>query len=487
MGVFEFLKRNKEIIIVALILIFTFVLIYSPHFNYKYPMHGDEWIHIGDSKKFSLGEQRFAVHETGFQLFLVLLTWLGFDLILIYRFLPAIFACISSIILFLLIKRKTNFYCGILAMIFFALLPSRPYILGLWFFTPLTFAIPLIYLFVLLFTEGVEQDSIKKVIYSFIIILFILFIHPSSVLFMIPIIAIYMLFNLKFLKKNWLTFLSACIIPLISLIWFSILYWRGDVIKTIVFFLTKLKFNFGKALYIDEFVYFFPNIYGWLAFLLAFVGVFFGLKKKNMKIFIIWVLVTLGLIWMVSYFEFSLLARYQRMLYYTMLGFIALSAFGLYALLKKSFSYFKKKKFSYLFLGITLIIVFLVIFNHYFDLASSAPLYYDVEDDDYYEALLYLKEFNRSVVLTTTKSSMSVYPIAGHDVVSCAYGRCLKIDENVIDNKRFFNETADCSEKEEILKKYKVSFILSNKTIDCGWKKIFENTKYIYDVRYLKS
>ena len=489
MGALEFLKKNQKTIIFSAVLIFIFILVYGPHFNYKYPLHADEWVRLGDSRRFLEGEETYgSAHEEGFQIFLSFLTLIGFNLILLYRFFPAVFALISSIALFLLIKRKTkSFYAGILAMLFFALLPSNPYILGLWYFTPLTFVMPLVYLFVLLFTEGIEQENIKKIAYSFVIALLILLTHPVSITFMIPILIIYMLFNLEFLKKYWKMLSLLCIIPLLSLIWTFIIYWKGSFIKTLTSLLAGLKFGFGNYLPIDEFVYFFPILYGWLATLLAFVGIFFALRKKNMKIFIIWILVTFFFMSIVTRFSFSLFASYQRMVYYTMIGLTPLTAFGLYKLLEKGFFYFKNKKIAFIVIAIVLILVFSIHINKYTKLASDANFYYDIDDDDFYKTLLFLEKFDKTTVMCHIKNSLSIQPVSGHIPVSCMYGLCLKTDENAIDNLKFFNKNTSCSAKEELLKKYSVGFVLSDDEIDCSWKKIFENTKYVYDVRELEE
>ena len=42
------MKRGRKILVV-LALSFVFLLVYSPHFNYSFPYHVDEWHHLSES------------------------------------------------------------------------------------------------------------------------------------------------------------------------------------------------------------------------------------------------------------------------------------------------------------------------------------------------------------------------------------------------------------------------------------------------------
>src|SRR5690606_35896863 len=127
--------------------------------------------------------------ESGFHFLLFLSSYL-IDLVLNYKYLPALWATFSALTLFYLVYKKSgnNFYLGLLSIIFFASIKSNVNILGLWFFTPLTFAIPFIFLYFYLFTEGVEKENTKMVIGSLLIMIFLLPFHAISVLFSIPVL-----------------------------------------------------------------------------------------------------------------------------------------------------------------------------------------------------------------------------------------------------------------------------------------------------------
>lgn len=155
-------KKEKIILLVALL--FTFIMVYSPHFNYPFPFHVDEWHHIDEAKRL-FGEEKYVPGENrlefGFHLFLGILPKVV-NLVLVYKFLPAVWMVLSALALFFLVYKKTNhFETAIFSILFFASIKSNTNLLGPWFFTPLTFATPLIFLYIYFFTEGYERTNKK--------------------------------------------------------------------------------------------------------------------------------------------------------------------------------------------------------------------------------------------------------------------------------------------------------------------------------------
>src|SRR3989344_8237232 len=195
------------------LLLFVFLLVYSPHFSYKYPLHVDEYHHIAKAINFIENKELNIVPnyqhqpyspnlEPGFTIFLSLLAFAKLDIILFYKFLPAIFAALAAFILFHLMLHITkNFYLAISSIVFFSSLKSNINLHGLWFFTPLTFAIPLIFLFILLFLKTLDSKN-KKLLASSILILLVIFtIHPTSAVLVYIITFLYLLIKKDF-KKN---------------------------------------------------------------------------------------------------------------------------------------------------------------------------------------------------------------------------------------------------------------------------------------------
>ena len=95
MGLKKLLKDYKTWIFL-IVIVLTFLLVYSPHFDYKYPLHADEWVHIGITQN----PKASYIHlEAGYHIFLDVVFKI-IDPVLGYKFLPAIFTCLASVILF---------------------------------------------------------------------------------------------------------------------------------------------------------------------------------------------------------------------------------------------------------------------------------------------------------------------------------------------------------------------------------------------------
>ena len=109
------LSRYKIPLIIA-VAIFGWLLVYSPHFDYRFPFHVDEWHHITEAVRFNHPaeyfqfltaepQRRFSGLEIGFHILLSLIGRI-FDLVLIYRFLPATWAILTALTLFYVFYNK---------------------------------------------------------------------------------------------------------------------------------------------------------------------------------------------------------------------------------------------------------------------------------------------------------------------------------------------------------------------------------------------
>ena len=212
------------------VLILTLILVYSPHLANPFPNHIDEWRHITETIKLKQGEYsgNWNSVELGFHIFLLPLSILT-NIVLFYKFLPAIWAIFSALTLFYIIKNKTShlkksFLIAIFSIIFFASIKSNANITGLWFFTPLTFSIPFIFLYIYLFSEGMQKQNKKYILSSFIIMILLIPTHAISVLFAIPALFIFSLFHLNYIKKQYKFFSIFLLIPLIGIFFHSQLF-----------------------------------------------------------------------------------------------------------------------------------------------------------------------------------------------------------------------------------------------------------------------
>ena len=128
---------KTEKILIIFVSVLTFFLVYTPHLNYPMPLHIDEWHHIAEGLRMgNYGEYfNFLKLETtarsngieiGFHFILFLLSGIV-NLVSVYKFLPALWAVFSGLVLFYVVHKKTdeNFPVALLAMIFFAsMIPS---------------------------------------------------------------------------------------------------------------------------------------------------------------------------------------------------------------------------------------------------------------------------------------------------------------------------------------------------------------------------
>lgn len=500
-------KRLMRISLVILILIFTFILVYSPHFSYKYPYHGDEWRHLIEARNLNEGnyvcsfKYDYQCLEIGFHIFLAVLSKI-FDIIIIYKFLPALFACIASLILFFLVYKSTeNFWIGILSMIFFASIKSNIYILGLWFFVPLTLSIPLIYLFLLFFTESIEKDNNKRLVLSFIIYLGILIIHPPSGLIMIPLIFIYSLINYKFFIKNlWRFYIVAGLIFILT--YFGYLFFRvmRGPYEYIQYITDASKFFSIDA--ISEFVKLFIFKYGWakpeipinlmwgysiIGVVLAVIGFIYlfkkGFFKKRYLIFVFFTLTTLVQFLLFNPIKFTILAPYQRIFYYLLISLPILSAIGTYYIIKLVREKLKDLMIKkYIINGVILFIIIFVIFfsfKDYYDSPKEAKLVKYVDDNDY-KALKFLREYDSSdaTVLADFNTSMALSFISGHKTPKSGFF------ENNMLIVIFFRDNIDEDTKLKMIKENNITYIYSKRLLEDGMygKLIYDDKIYIYEL-----
>ncbi|MBN2112378.1 hypothetical protein JW707_04750, partial [Candidatus Woesearchaeota archaeon] len=289
MGEGKDISKKAKILLVCALLVFTFVWVYRPHFDHKYPLHADEWSGLNEARRLQEKGYTEDKHEIGFFVFLAGLDKVS-NLVLAYKFLPALIACISSLALFFLVSRKAGFFTGIFAMLFFASLPSNINILGIQYLTSLTFSFPFLFLFVLFFTEGFEEFNIKKLAAAAAALTLLAFIHPSMTMLVLAVSLVYLLIEHQKTKKVICSALKQkpvlLAFPAVILFWAGILLWKGSFTSTLTVFFSKMIFEAGYTPY--QVNYFLPALYGWMASAFAVIGIAKGLKKKEFLFFNCW-------------------------------------------------------------------------------------------------------------------------------------------------------------------------------------------------------
>jgi len=219
------------------------------------------------------------------------------------------------------------------------------------------------------------------------------------------------------------------------------------------------------------------TFYGIVAFIFAVIGTYFAYKNKK-YIFVIWPLTLLFFIILFHLFNFTVLAPYQRILYYTILGLVPLSAIGLYHTLNMIKDIFRKYLpnrhgtiFSVIIRSIIFVTIFLAVFYNYYNVDKQVGLY-RVIDDNSYSAVKFLQQFPKTTVLAPVDVSTAVFPISGHDILATFYFYN-KVDRKIVDEVYM---SGNCSKIFELARKYNGEFILSGAPMtNCGWNEVYNN------------
>src|SRR3989338_6114735 len=171
-----------------------FVLAYSPHVDYLFPLHVDEWQHLARARHvvetgriqqvnpYFLEPTPHPNVEPGFTLFLAFILWLfRGSLLWIFPVLPAVFAAASALSIFLLMREVSqNRWVALASMVLLASLKSNTNLLGLWFLTPLTFALPFFFLSLYLGLRYLSNPSKLHLLGLFALLGLLLVSHPLS-------------------------------------------------------------------------------------------------------------------------------------------------------------------------------------------------------------------------------------------------------------------------------------------------------------------
>ncbi|MDP2925794.1 MAG: hypothetical protein Q8N99_05475, partial [Nanoarchaeota archaeon] len=131
-----------------------------------------------------------------------------------------------------------------------------------------------------------------------------------------------------------------------------------------------------------------------------------------------------------------------------------------------------------------IILIVSLVFANYLDIPKKTLLYKLIDEGDY-DALLYLKDKPKAIVLASPAISMGVYPITGHDSVT---GIFFYEKGNKEEVKKFFNNETNCSERNFIINKHKPDYIISKYDLNCSWKAVYNRTignksDWVYEIK----
>lgn len=500
-------KELKTLGILILISVFIFFLIFKVHFAYTglyqdpytaesykqaenmkidLPIHGDEWTHlaqsiyiidsrgIGFTNPYIKGFPSRLDLESGFHLFTAEhFILLKSDPVLSYKFLPALFAIITALFIFLFMRKITNENIAFLSMLFFATLKSNINLLGTWFFTPLTMSFFILFLYFYFFVD--KKKNLTKNILLITIVLLSAFIYPLLTIIIVGTSLVYIVLNHKDLEKFWF------MIPIGLIIGFFI-------IKSL--FPQLIFSQYWTPLTMGYFHYNLIFLIGIINSILAFAGVYFLFKKNINWIVLIIPFATLINFLIFYFFKVSLLIPYERNIYYFMLGIIPLSAIGLYnslIMMKNRFSI--NKDIKKIIITVALIIVLTIPLLNYYDITKQNIASEDSKNlvlmipisNNGYKVIKYLFDNygGGKLVLANSLLSYGIYPISQNHVFAIQPSTLGA--ENKLLYPVFLKQS--CKNRIEFLQYYKINFIISETKFDCEYLNLIKtfNNYNIYE------
>jgi len=376
------LKRKKRVMpdkktllalkigLVLLILIFIFIVIYRPHTSYPYPIHADEWMHAN-----AVASGNILDKEIGFYISLYPISKV-FNLIQIYQYLPAIWACVSALALFWFMLYLTrNYWISLLSMAFFSALKSNANIMGVWFFVPFVFALPFCYLTLYFLDRGLKTRKMKFFIFATLSLFYVITCHGSIGALIFAISAVSLLVRFSELKENKRGVALYLLAPLAASVMLVIVTSPlNEISKTF----TGIIMRYIQGEWLGGFT---PalsilRVSSISSVVAALVGAIFALKNKKQRVLVIWCTVCLIPV-LLEMVNIHFVVRPQRAFYYLMMGMAPLSAIGLYNTIKFVADH-SKKVIAIIISIILVLMVFINAFYGYYDINYQSASKYTI-------------------------------------------------------------------------------------------------------------
>jgi len=490
--------------ILASVLVLVFFVVFSPHlyYDYSYPLHYDEWLHINAGKILIdswSGEAVTATklvmetqYEYAFDVLLSLIEIVPFvDLVSFYQFLPAILIILSSVFLFIFIWRlNNNFYSAILAVLLFTFLKSNVNLLGLWFFLPSTLSYLFIFLVFIYITRFFSTNNKKDLYLFYLFLLFLFVFYPPNALFIFPVVMLAYLLNrgwkvfFKFLLTNALIVILSLVINYL----FSQYYWDNNFFTSIIKDIKNLIFFKGWSGF-SEHTYFLPAFFGYIASAFAFLGFVVNIKNKKMyliNILAVWVIINLLLF---KYFSFTIFSFYQRIFYIGLICLVILSSLGVTYILKRiKILLFQKKSYitQSIYFSLVGIILFAVLYGpitSYYKIDTTVQPTIIVTDDDL-KALCFIKSnLSQQNILAPKLFSAVIYPLTENYTVALLSDMLMSRGNLIYDP--FPNFIGRSDEARKIIKeRYNFNYVYTAVKYDSEISNIIydDGKRFIYEI-----
>ena len=389
----------KQTTSLFLTVLFVFSTFYFERAEDRYPQHFDEFRDIAIAKTVieqgrivplvSNTEFERTNHDGfyrnlqfGFHILLAELGISGFDLILDYRYFPAIFSLFVLSGIFVFIYTITgSVWATLPAMLLYSVMKTNIILLGPGLFVPIILAFGFILLFFnsfIKFYQGSKVHFFLTLLFSFMLVL----IHPPSITFAIPVIALFVLAYPRLLKKNYKYLLIYQGIGLLGALAATMVFWDkggiGFVLGNLVFdnrwaAIQDLRYSLLELAVIPIYVF-------------ALLGAIFCIRKKS-YLPIAWMAGCLSLYFLYHELNWTLFSPYQRLLLYLTLSIFICAAIGMYATTKL----ISQRKYVLGF-WVVLIIIPTVIYQDFLEDKPRLQYVQTLMDDDYYTAIIWADE-----------------------------------------------------------------------------------------------
>jgi hypothetical protein len=455
-----FASPIMHIFLMIVSLLVVFFLTFAPHLETTVPLHVDEWHHITQAKELLNDEYTITLSSLriGFHMFLavfdLVLGVFDLDLVEIYYILPAIWAVLSALCLYVLLSYfHLNIYAKILGIVSFGTIFSNINVLGIQTFVGSTFVIPFVFLFL--------YFALVKNVYANIFFgLLILGCYPVALLFFFPLL----FFIPGTLFSRW---------------FFGILL-LASITFTAIFFSFKYKINgwllfvFSKEWLTYERFYFPTEMFSWFALILAVIGLYFISKKYVDGYLFIHAWLYLGVLFILMQFAFygTIFVPYVRALYYGVLVLPILVAFG--------FMYIENFLPNFKVVFILVVIGILGLTQPY---PSDDVIFLPIFVDQFaYDTYSWFATQEKGKVLADRPFLLPLYIYSGQKpAIPVYYANATPIEQ------MHSSLYGYCDVREDYIKKQRVSYVRLHKDRPCtDWVELFRTSgNYVYDVRHI--
>jgi len=390
----------------ALIAVLGYLLAFIPHFDYAYPLHVDEWMHMSYSRAiqeagstavatvpvyefpdFSTGKLVLQPGdvEPAFHVFWAILqpvtniSWLT-----IFRYFPGLIFILTILSVYILAQRKGY---GLEAAFFTALLTSNTTMLGVTFLVPVALGLMFLplSLFLIFYYRNVPSYIVLAIFIGFLALM-----HLPTAVICAMVCLIYAALRVRKERRHGLGIAAATLIPLLGL---------APVIARIA---PEFAASFLQLAYLPEYLPYLPSplyLWGYLPSIFFAIGVAFLVRRGEEQDHALILACLLLLIhnFIFFYFYHGVQILYHRSPLYLMLLMSILAGYALWRLrtlpvLTKAAVGFKARCFRLRWLRYALLgIIVAMILAESVNFHLNTRFYHMIDEEDY-AAFIWIEE-----------------------------------------------------------------------------------------------